>query len=149
MHDSEKQFLFETIIIWKAGPFSFFTCGVIFCIPIIIILYIKLHQIAISFRKNERFHNLLDLGCIEFFLSSSNIYTENIVLGFFKLFIPFDSIAHNVKINWGVLLNNLNTYSYVSIKNSYRIIVLLKGFSKINKNSVLNKSSESEKELLI
>ena len=40
-------------------------------------------------------------------------------------------------------------YSYVSIKNSYRIIVLLKGFSKINKNSVLNKSSESEKELLI
>ena len=41
------------------------------------------------------------------------------------------------------------TYSYVSIKNSYRIIVLMKGFSKINKNSVLNKSSESEKELLI
>ena len=49
------------------------------------------------------------------------------------------------------LSNKQNTfeYSYVSIKNSYRIIVLLKGFSKINKNSVLNKSSESEKELLI
>ena len=42
-----------------------------------------------------------------------------------------------------------STYSYVSIKNSYQIIVLLKGFSKINKNSVLNKSSESENELLI
>ena len=43
----------------------------------------------------------------------------------------------------------LLSYSYVSIKNSYQIIVLLKGFSKINKNSVLNKSSESENELLI
>ena len=46
-------------------------------------------------------------------------------------------------------VNAKNDYSYVSIKNSYQIIVLLKGFSKINKNSVLNKSSESENELLI
>ena len=49
-------------------------------------------------KKNERFHNLLDLGCVDIYIL--NIYTENIVLGFFELFISFDSIAQNVKINW-------------------------------------------------